>query len=143
MVDYITTFYPAASGRDIKNIMKIIVDGVQKVKKINYTWDLIARYDPETKIHSMDRTTSYTATVVLRMMKQRLFDQKGIIPPELIGKKPEYVKYVFDRLKDRGIICKETISEKQILINFAPISGTQGALGDDRNVHPIDLSAWS
>lgn len=93
-------------------VMKIMVEGVKNGKKINYTWDLLDRYDPETKTHSMARTTGYTATVALRMMKQGLFDQKGIIPPELIGKKPECVKYMLEGLKDRGIIYKETILEK-------------------------------
>ncbi|MCD4678445.1 MAG: hypothetical protein K8S18_21020, partial [Desulfobacula sp.] len=66
---------------------------------------------PETKVHSMARTTRYTATPVLRLLKKGLFDQKGIIPPEFIGKNQACVQFVLKELKQRNIIYKEIISE--------------------------------
>ena len=48
------------------------------------TWDLLDRRDPATGIHSMARTTGYTATVTARLIARGLFDQSGIIPPERI-----------------------------------------------------------
>jgi len=91
-------------------IMQVMVEGEKKGKKTRYTWDLFDKYDPKTQIHSMARTTGYTATSVLRLLKQGLFDQKGIIPPEMIGKNKICVNYILEKLKQRNIIYKETVS---------------------------------
>ncbi len=98
------------SGDIDMTLMKITVTGEKRGKKRTYTWDLFDKYDLETKVHSMARTTGYTATVVLRLLKQGLFDQKGIIPPELIGKNEACVTFILQGLKQRNIIYKETIS---------------------------------
>ncbi len=92
-------------------IMRVMVEGQKNNKKTKYTWDLFDKYDPETKVHSMARTTGYTATSFLRMFKEGLFDQKGIIPPELIGSNETCVKFVLKTLEDRGIVYKETVTE--------------------------------
>ncbi|MCK5163901.1 MAG: saccharopine dehydrogenase NADP-binding domain-containing protein [Desulfobacula sp.] len=100
-----------APGEVDITIMRIIVEGKKDGKNRKYTWDLLDKYDPETKVHSMARTTGYTATVVLRLLKKGLFDQKGIIPPEIIGKNQACVQFVLKELKQRNIIYKEIISE--------------------------------
>ncbi len=92
-------------------IMQIKVAGLKDGKTTTYTWDLFDTCDPDTGIHSMARTTGYTATVVLRLLKAGLFDQKGIIPPEIIGKDEACVNFVLDALKDRNIDYKATIEQ--------------------------------
>ena len=72
-------------------------------KKLRYTYDLFDKYDAETKTHSMARTTGYTATVVLRMLADGLYNEKGIIVPEYIGKKPECVEYILKGLAERRV----------------------------------------
>ena len=59
----------------------------------------------------MARTTGYTATTVLRLLKERLFDQKGIITPEIIGKNETCVKFVLENLKQKNIDYKQTITD--------------------------------
>ena len=90
-------------------IMKIIVEGEKKKKKLRYTYNLIDYHDVKTNIHSMARTTGYTATTVVRMLKKGIFNRKGICPPEFIGQNPECVKFILDGLKERGVIYKNTI----------------------------------
>jgi len=92
-------------------IMQIMVEGEKNGKKRKYSWDLLDRYDSETKIHSMARTTGYTATVVLRLLKKCLFNQKGIITPEIIGQDEACVEFVLEELKLRNIVYKETITD--------------------------------
>ncbi len=92
-------------------IMQIIVQGEKDGKKREYRWGLLDRYDSETKTHSMARTTGYTATAVLRLLKEGLFDQKGIITPEIIGKDETCVKFVLENLKQKNIIYKQTITD--------------------------------
>ena len=92
-------------------VMQVIIEGVKDNKKNRYTYDLLDKFDKETGIHSMARTTGYTATVAARMLLQGKFTQKGIIPPEYIGKQPECVEFLLNGLKERGINYKETIEE--------------------------------
>jgi saccharopine dehydrogenase-like NADP-dependent oxidoreductase len=51
----------------------------------------------------MARTTGYTATAAANMFLEGLFAEKGVFPPELIGKKEECFNYVINYLKDRDI----------------------------------------
>ena len=90
-------------------VMKVIVKGKKGDKRLQYTWDLFDKYDPATAIHSMARTTGYTATVAVRMIADGLYTRKGVSVPEFIGQDPSCVKYMLKGLKERGVIYKETI----------------------------------
>ena len=92
-------------------IMQVKVAGWKDGKATTYTWDLFDRYDPVSNVHSMARTTGYTATVVLRLLKAGLFNRKGIIPPEYIGKDAACVTFVLDGLKERQVYYKETMEQ--------------------------------
>ena len=96
--------------RDI-TIMQVKVAGQKDGAPTAYTWDLFDTYDPETRVHSMARATGYTATAVLRLLKDGLFDQKGIIPPELIGRDNTCVTYILDTLKERNIEFKAIVEQ--------------------------------
>jgi lysine 6-dehydrogenase len=59
----------------------------------------------------MARTTGYTASLALRLLAHGTFTEKGIVPPEFIGRRPDCVKFMLDGLRERGIIYKETIEK--------------------------------
>ena len=92
-------------------VMRVIVEGTGKDGKLRYTWDLYDRLDESTGIHSMARTTGYTATMAVRMIAEGLFTKKGVSPPEIIGLQPECVEFILNGLKERGIIYSEKIEE--------------------------------
>jgi len=96
-------------GDEEFTVMKIIIEGEKDKKKLRYTYNLLDYYDKATNVHSMARTTGYTATMVLRLLANRLFDKKGICPPEYIGQKTECVDFVLNGLKEKGIFYKEEI----------------------------------
>lgn len=98
-------------GEQDLTVMKIIVKGVKQNKKLRYTYDLLDFYDNETKVHSMARTTGYTATMALRMLIKGLYKQKGVSVPEFIGKQPDCVEFILNGLQQRGIVYKEMIEE--------------------------------
>ena len=98
-------------GESDLTIMQVIIEGIKNGEKIRYTYDLLDKLDKKTNTHSMARTTGYTATSVIRMLNAELYKKKGIIPPELIGKNPECVKFVLKELEKRGIIYKEKIEK--------------------------------
>ena len=95
--------------RDL-TIMRVSVAGEKDREKTTYTWDLFDQYDPETKIHSMARCTGYAATAALRLLKEGLFDQKGIIVPEYIGKNEACVQFILNTLKKKNIVYRQTIT---------------------------------
>lgn len=91
-------------------VMQVMVEGMKNGKPVRYTWDLFDKYDPATCIHSMARTTGYSATVALRMIAAGLYTRKGISVPEFIGRQPECVAYLLNGLKERGVVYRECIS---------------------------------
>ncbi len=90
-------------------VLKVIVEGRKDGKPRRYTWDLLDRYDPETRTHSMARTTGYTATAAVRMLAAGLYKRTGISPPEYVGEHPECVEFLLDQLEERGVVYTETV----------------------------------
>lgn len=90
-------------------IMKVIIEGMREKTKLRYTYYLFDRHNEKTNVHSMARTTGYTATMVLRLLAKGLFDRKGICPPEYIGQRADCVDFILSGLKGRGIVYHETI----------------------------------
>ena len=90
-------------------VMRIIIEGEKDGNRMRYTYDLFDRFDEKTGIHSMARTTGYTATVVLRMIADGVYDRPGVSPPEYIGRSGKCVEYILAGLKERGIEYREKI----------------------------------
>ena len=67
------------------------------------TYDLLDRYCQETRTSSMARTTGYTATAAANMLLDGLCPEKGVLPPELIGRHEACFRYIMDYLAARGV----------------------------------------
>ena len=98
-------------GDEEFTVMRIVIEGEKDKKKIRYTYNLLDRHDKKTNIHSMARTTGYTATSTVRMLAKGLFDQKGICPPEFIGQKSDCVDFMLSELKERGVIYNQVVEK--------------------------------
>lgn len=96
-------------------VMKIIVEGTKGGKPLSVSYDLFDRYDERTGIHSMARTTGYTATAVARMIALGLFQRKGISAPEHIGASARCVKFLLSGLAERGVVYLETVEKEGAL----------------------------
>jgi len=96
-------------GEEDLTVMKIIVTGEKEGRKVRLAFDLVDRFDQKSGIHSMARTTGYTATMAARAFNRRLIKDCGILPPELLGKKPELFSFIRAGLEERGIIIKEKL----------------------------------
>jgi saccharopine dehydrogenase-like NADP-dependent oxidoreductase len=90
-------------------VMKIIVEGTRNRKPLRVSYDLFDRYDERTGVHSMARTTGYTATMAARMIARGLYRRKGVSAPEFIGANSRCVKFVLDGLAERGVVYRETV----------------------------------
>ena len=96
--------------RDI-TVMRVIFEGTEDGKKKRYTYDMTDRFDTETKVHSMARTTGYTATVTARLLAEGKYERAGISPPEYVGEAEGCLDYVLKGLQDRGIVYKLSTEE--------------------------------
>jgi saccharopine dehydrogenase-like NADP-dependent oxidoreductase len=90
-------------------VMMVMVEGMKNGRKMRYTWELSDQYDQASGIHSMARTTGYTATAAVRLITSGLYTKKGISPPEYIGFKPACVDFMLKDLAKRGVIYREKI----------------------------------
>jgi len=84
-------------------IMRITIRGEEKGKKKEIVYDLYDEYDPKEKLSSMARTTGFTATATTQMILDGVFTQKGMFPPELVGKETKCLGYILKYLNERNI----------------------------------------
>ena len=95
-------------GENNFTIMRITVEGTEKGKKKKYVYNLFDTYDKETGISSMSRTTGYTCTATVNLILEGKFSQKGVFPPEFVGRERDCTKYILDYLKQRNVIYRVT-----------------------------------
>lgn len=90
-------------------VMRVIAKGPRNDTTTTYTWDLFDRLDPETKIHSMARTTAFPCTITARAIADGMITEKGFIAPEMLAGNDEFYDYIMAELKARGIRYTESI----------------------------------
>ena len=91
-------------------VMRVTVKGVDsKGKQTTIVYNLYDEYNKQTQTSSMARTTGYTATAAANMFLDGLFKDKGVFPPELIGKYKSCFDYILNYLKDRNVVYKKEI----------------------------------
>lgn len=93
-------------------IMQIKITGSENEKSVCYSYYLFDKYHEATKTSSMARTTGYTATAAANMFLAGLFSDKGIIPPEFIGKSKACYDFIIDYLKRREVYIYDS---KQVI----------------------------
>jgi lysine 6-dehydrogenase len=71
-------------------------------------YDLYDEYDATTQTSSMSRTTGYTCTAALNMLIKKLFTEKGVFPPELVGKDEACFNFILNYLNERNINYRKT-----------------------------------
>lgn len=86
-------------------IMKVIIKGQGKTIEYN----LLDRYDAKTKTSSMARTTGYTCTAAVNLIAKGIFAEKGVYPPELVGKNKDCFDFVMEYLKERKVNWKKSV----------------------------------
>jgi lysine 6-dehydrogenase len=86
-------------------IMRITLKGINESgEKVEIIYNLYDEYCAKTQTSSMARTTGYTATAVANLCLEGLFINKGIFPPELVGKHENCFNYIMKYLNERGVV---------------------------------------
>ncbi len=86
--------------------MNIEVRGESEGKEAGYRHRILDRFDPDTGVSAMARTTAYTASIVGGMLARGTIRDKGVLPPERIGRDPELVGTLMAELKKRGVLIE-------------------------------------
>jgi lysine 6-dehydrogenase len=71
-------------------------------------WTLVERYDPESRLTAMARTTALTTAAVARLAARRGLGEPGVRPLELLGRDPEACAHVLEALGSHGVRFKVT-----------------------------------
>jgi len=87
-------------------IMTIKVSGEGKI----ICYSLYDEYDTVSETSSMSRTTGYTCTAALNMLANNLFSEKGVFPPELVGKDEACFNFILNYLSERNVHYIKTIA---------------------------------
>lgn len=95
-------------GETDLTVMQVMVEGRKNGHKQRIQWDLLDRYDPLSQVHSMARTTGYTATAVATLLTHGLYKEVGISPPEYLGRHRECVDFILQYLEERGVVYVRT-----------------------------------
>lgn len=96
-------------GETDLTVMQVVVEGEKDGGKVRHTYDMLDRFDLANDVHSMARTTGYTATAAVRLIASGLYSRQGIIPPEYVGEEPRCVEFMLKELAERGVIYKHKL----------------------------------
>ena len=88
-------------------VMRISINGQDSTgKEQEVIYSLYDEYDSASQTSSMARTTGYTATAAANLFLKGIFTEKGVFPPELIGKHEEVFHFVLNYLEERNVFYK-------------------------------------
>jgi saccharopine dehydrogenase-like NADP-dependent oxidoreductase len=96
-------------GEEDLTVMRVVVEGEKNGTKLRYSYDMLDRYDRDTKTTSMARTTGYTCSVAARLVAAGAYTQKGISPPEYLGQYTAVYDALMAGLRERDVVFHETV----------------------------------
>jgi lysine 6-dehydrogenase len=96
-------------GEEEITVMKVIIEGKENAVKKKVVYNLFDEYDTVNQLSSMSRSTGYTCTATVNLLAKNMFSQKGVFPPELVGKHKNCFDFIFQYLKDRNVHWKKEL----------------------------------
>lgn len=91
-------------------VMQVSATGTKDGAPRTLTFDFVDRFDPETGLRSMSRSTGFTATAVAGLVLNGTVGDPGVHVPEVLGARPGILGRVTDYLKARGVSCRMSVS---------------------------------
>ena len=87
--------------------VKGLKDGAEKTIRFH----LLDRYDRARGVTAMARTTGYTTSIVAQLLVRGRIEERGVIPPEKLGLKPQIFEEILMELRRRGVEVVEQVDE--------------------------------
>ncbi|MFL2570580.1 MAG: saccharopine dehydrogenase family protein [Parvicellaceae bacterium] len=104
----------AADEHEI-TVMSVSLKGENELGEVEeIVYHLHDEFDVQTQTSSMARTTGYTATAAANLFLDGIFNEKGVFPPELVGKHEKCFHYFMNYLKDRNIHYVKSVKTKEM-----------------------------
>jgi lysine 6-dehydrogenase len=98
-------------------VMRVTVRGEANGRVETVVYDLYDEYNPQTQTSSMARTTGYTATAAVHLIDRGIFKEKGLFPPELVGRHKACFDFFMGYLAERGVYYrKREVKAKEVAI---------------------------
>lgn len=94
--------------------MRVTITGTENGVDKTVVYNLLDKFDEQSKITSMARTTGYTCTGAANLVLKGIFNQKGVCPPEIVGGHQESFDYLIEHLEERNIFYKRTEGETEV-----------------------------
>jgi len=98
-----------AEGEADLTVMKVRVSGIAGGRPTCHEFDLFDRRDERQGIHSMARTTGYTATGVARLLLRGRIGRTGLVAPEFLGQDEDFCRDLLAHLTERGVIFQHRV----------------------------------
>ena len=94
-------------------VLRVVAEGLEDGRPTRYDWDLLDRFDPETGLRSMSRTTAFPAAIMAGLMLEGTFRRPGVHAPESVGREPGLLDRMLAELQDRGVVCRQSVRADQ------------------------------
>ena len=88
--------------------MAVEVEGERHGREATFKYHLLDRFDEESGVTAMARTTAYTASIVAQKLAGGIIKDKGVIPPERLGMDEGLFEDIISDLKIRGVTVTES-----------------------------------
>lgn len=88
-------------------VMRVTVQGREAGRARTYVYHLHDAYDAATATSSMARTTGYTCAAAAHLVLDGRFTDKGLFPPELVGRRAACFDAVLAYLAERSITLRQ------------------------------------
>lgn len=90
-------------GEPDLTVMRLVVEGTVDGEPVRHVYNLLDYYNTDTETSSMARTTGYTCTGMVRLLASGLWNEPGLIPPEMVGRNEECFEAILRHLERRGV----------------------------------------
>ncbi|QXD17045.1 saccharopine dehydrogenase NADP-binding domain-containing protein [Rhodocaloribacter litoris] len=84
-------------------VMRVTVRGEEDGHPVTHVYHLYDERDPVTGLSSMARTTGFTATAAVHLLLEGRFTERGVFPPELVGRTDGCFDFVRAYLAEREV----------------------------------------
>ncbi len=82
---------------------RVDVEGMTGGRRALMRYQMLDEFDRKKHVSAMARTTAYPCTSVALLIGRGKLREKGVVPPERIGKDPEMFRFVLERLRAHHI----------------------------------------
>lgn len=108
--DVLVTILEKTKRVDITDItiMQIIATGVLKGEKKEIQVNLIDKYDENTNLSAIARTTGFVASAIGHLIIDGTVKTTGVLPPELLARDKNNLLFIKEYLKKREICLTES-----------------------------------